>query len=220
MSGYLLLTRSVSRVYSSALCTKSVALIGFCRAKQVILRRGIQTEFYCDAEIRVDYSNAVHRSLAVQGCSYQCGFMGHHRPGNPHGTGCISVFVSNHILYVNCNMPVSALSLWYSAWVRSPNLSLHLAQKFLTPALTSMMYWVQVRSVTTHKWKNAQGTVEMDVSKFGILQDKVEDESVRNLLWWKYKHSNSGKITVSWQRWSSRGSCITRPVHTSCVVAS
>lgn len=127
MSGYLPLTRSVSRVYSSALRTKSVALIGFCRSKQLILRRGIQTEFYCDAEIQVDYGNAVHRSLAVQGCSYQCGFMGQHRPGNPYGTGCISVFVSNRILYVNCHTPVSALSLWDSAWVRFPNLYLHLA---------------------------------------------------------------------------------------------
>jgi hypothetical protein len=154
MSGYLLLTRSVSRVYSSALCTKSAALIGFWRAKQVIPCRGIQTEFYCDAEIQVDCGNTVHWSVAVQGCSYQCDFMGHHRPGNAYGTGCISVFVLNRILYVNCNMRVSTLSLGYSAWVWSPNLSLHWAQKCLTPALASMMYWVEVRPFPTHKWKN------------------------------------------------------------------
>jgi hypothetical protein len=61
-----------------------LSLIGFCRAKQVILLRGIQTEFYCDAEIQVDYGNAVHRSL-VKAIAINAALWGTTVPGTPTG---------------------------------------------------------------------------------------------------------------------------------------
>jgi hypothetical protein len=140
MSGYLLLTRIVSRLYSPALCTKSLTTNWFLQS-EASNSASRYSEFYCDAEIPVDYGNAVHRSLP-KAVDINAALWGHHRPGNSYRTGCISVFVSNHIDMYMAYRPFISYDLGHR--------TAHAPHKFVT---SRRGYWLLLIRVSCITWR-------------------------------------------------------------------